>query len=511
MKTREIAFVSFILVAICFLIRFPFFFRVVMDWDESTYILMAQSFLNGHLPYTELWDNKPPFIFYMVGFFIFLFGKSIAAVRIGGTLSVALSSLFVYLTGRKIWESKTISLVAALLFIFTSSNTLSGYATISEHLALVLLLPAVYLFFTTLAPFRKFFLIGFLLTAASLVRMNLAFVSMGVGLFIFAYYIYVRDLSGWFKNLAAYSAGMLVCILISLLPYLLSGQAYTWWNSVVVAPLAYSTSQYTVPEILGIQVRYVFTHITSYPNANSLTALLILTGSTGMILGLLKWKNRGIKTRTGLIFLLVILLFTEFSILFGGAFWPHYMIQLIPVLCLSSAGILLYIKKRSWKMAVLAAYALLMFFTLKAPFYEYELIMRNYHRTGQLKHGPAYEIVSYVKENHIPKDKVLLFTEHISYWLMDTKPFDKVVTHPSNIHLDYMLTHIRDTTTSPLIEMSNLLQRAPELIVLPDKYIHYVDPAADSLLMKEIASKYFLDKIVYDTKSKSLLYRRKNN
>src|SRR5437899_2303518 len=37
----------------------PFFFTGI-DGDESTFILTAQSVLDGHLPYTDFWDIKPP-------------------------------------------------------------------------------------------------------------------------------------------------------------------------------------------------------------------------------------------------------------------------------------------------------------------------------------------------------------------------------------------------------------------------------------------------------------------
>ncbi len=40
--------------------RLPFFFPAVIDWDESTYVLMGQSILDGHVPSIEQWDDKPP-------------------------------------------------------------------------------------------------------------------------------------------------------------------------------------------------------------------------------------------------------------------------------------------------------------------------------------------------------------------------------------------------------------------------------------------------------------------
>ncbi len=50
--------VLFILIVLSFLIRLPFFFRDYIDRDESTFIIMGQSWVNGHLPYLELWKKS---------------------------------------------------------------------------------------------------------------------------------------------------------------------------------------------------------------------------------------------------------------------------------------------------------------------------------------------------------------------------------------------------------------------------------------------------------------------
>ena len=107
-------FVAAYLLLLTIIIRFPFFFQDVINWDESTFILMGQSVLDGHLPYTELWDVKPPGAFLIYALFIALFGKSIVSIRIGGTLCVALISFFTYLIGNSLWKSRVGILGATL-------------------------------------------------------------------------------------------------------------------------------------------------------------------------------------------------------------------------------------------------------------------------------------------------------------------------------------------------------------------------------------------------------------
>lgn len=83
------------------ILRFPYFFPAVIDWDESTFILMGQNILDGNLPYTEFWDLKPPLTFYSFAFFIFVFGKSILAIRLGGFVFLIATSYILYLIGKQ--------------------------------------------------------------------------------------------------------------------------------------------------------------------------------------------------------------------------------------------------------------------------------------------------------------------------------------------------------------------------------------------------------------------------
>ena len=50
---------SFFIILV-FLTQFSSIGNEVIDWDETDFILMGNSFYEGNLPYTELWDLKPP-------------------------------------------------------------------------------------------------------------------------------------------------------------------------------------------------------------------------------------------------------------------------------------------------------------------------------------------------------------------------------------------------------------------------------------------------------------------
>jgi len=59
MRSKSWSILIFFIVLVCVL-RISTFFQSVIDWDESVYLLMSKSILDGNLPYIQVWDHKPP-------------------------------------------------------------------------------------------------------------------------------------------------------------------------------------------------------------------------------------------------------------------------------------------------------------------------------------------------------------------------------------------------------------------------------------------------------------------
>jgi hypothetical protein len=108
--------------------------REVINWDESTFMLMAQDLLRGHLPYTSLFDNKPPLVFFVIAGVFAVFGQSLEAVRWFGDACIFATAAMVFgmLRGRA--GTKVAALVAALFVaahvpdfgLFTSSEIIAN-------------------------------------------------------------------------------------------------------------------------------------------------------------------------------------------------------------------------------------------------------------------------------------------------------------------------------------------------------------------------------------------------
>lgn len=388
-----------------FLLRLPFFFRDYIDRDESTFILMAQSMVDGYLPYAQLWDLKPPLLFIIFSIPISLFGKSLLAVRITGWLVVSGISFFTFLLGNRA-DHRLTGIAAGIACMFLMSLGGSVQGVMSEHFSVFFLLPAM-LWLATPPSGIRFGLAGFFLALAVLCKSNLVIVLPVLGLFL----IY----KAWPKSGAIYRLPILFLILggtlgilSSVLPYWLTGQFTLWWDAVVKAPLAYS-------EVARVSSSFYLFYF---------------------LLGFVLWRafQKGwLKIDSGEIQLLtVVLIGILLAFLKGGRINGHYLLQFYPI-----AFILLFSALRRTFPKVLPLFTGGIFFWMVLlpveSYMEYAALLKNHRDTGQWYNGEGVVVPQYLQRKY-PNQKNVFFLEyHIGYWLMDARPPSPVVTHPSNL------------------------------------------------------------------------------
>ena len=96
--------------------------REVIDWDESVFILMAANILDGHLPYVEMFDNKPQLIFFMLAGVMAVFGESLLVVRLFGDVCILASCAAVFAIARR-WTDPISAGLGTLTFIVWTIST----------------------------------------------------------------------------------------------------------------------------------------------------------------------------------------------------------------------------------------------------------------------------------------------------------------------------------------------------------------------------------------------------
>jgi hypothetical protein len=472
--------------------RFPFFFRATFNWDENTFILMGQSILDGNLPYVELWDLKPPLAFFSYALAI-AFGKSIISVRLLGTLCVIIAAILTYYICRSVWSSK-FSLLAAIIFIILTGPLMDGKSVMTEHIAIVPLIGSLALLFSSNKLINiKIFLVGLLMGSACMIRLNLAYLALILGLYIAAKSINFNSIKKVFLAIFAYGIGCLIPFLSLLLPYILTNNTQIFKISVIDASLSYSNAQVSFWELIFKQVYDIW-------------GIIFFIGCF-QIIRMIKQSEKYSAKQNKLIYFLIFFVGIQWSILNSGAAHNHYMIQLAPFLAVILA---------SWFQKILnfnlkAGYFILiltLIMTALPTLNEYQTVGTRLFTKQSMSYGKEYELAQYLSEEGGRNMKLYMMEHHLVYWLLDVKPPTKIVTHPSNISKEYLLRVVQTPTTNTNQELLKVLEQKPEFIVKKEN-VWYLQghPEAIALLETTLQTHYTLLKNMEETQ----IYRRISN
>lgn len=433
--------VFLILFAVSFFIRLPFFFRDYIDRDESTFILMGQSWVNGNLPYTELWDLKPPITYLFFASIIYIFGKSFLAIRLVGALIVALTALYTYkisltMTTKKVGFWAAIGCVA-LLSMFGS---LQG--VMSEHISMVFFMPALYLLLKK-SNVQWHAFVGILMGLSLMTKLNLAYVALAIGVYIlYAHFREKEYRKGILKSLF-FGIGILAVVFMTLLPYYLNGYPEVWWKSVVLASLEYAGARrYSffgfLPITLFIGAFFYFSWKRNY----------------------LDFKNPTIQWVTLIVVSIV------FSFIKGGRINGHYLLQLHPVFMVLFT---IFVSKipllKKWDYRPYVFFLLLL---LPAESYlEYGNIIKTKITRGTFFNGEGITVPNYIKEHEIDTENILFLEYHVGYWSLNANPPVASATHPSNICRNELFSFYDNPRKTAVEELKYIMEEIkPHTVVI---------------------------------------------
>ena len=113
--------------------------QIVVDWDESVYLVVAQDLVDGGTLYRTAWDHKGPLLYAVLSPVVALADGSMVPVRLFATTWLLLTMLFVELIARRLVPSQ-VSFAAPLLYgVFFSVPVFGGLAANGE---LFMMMPA---------------------------------------------------------------------------------------------------------------------------------------------------------------------------------------------------------------------------------------------------------------------------------------------------------------------------------------------------------------------------------
>lgn len=461
-----------------FLVRLDTFFISSFDWDESLYFLGAQALLDGHLPYTEVWDHKPPSIFGLHALSIGVFGSSYLAIRISSCIAIAFSAYFIFcLLNKKTIVSVRLGTISAIFFII-SMRLNGGKAANSE----IYYLPFVLLAFI----FAKFFIekISHSQTQPRKNWFYILFSGIAIGiagsinylalLYTLPLGVYFLFSANQFKELIARGAVLKHTLFLAALGLLGVSLVFT------AILLTYAVAGHFDDFIYAnFTANEIYIHIENQPfSISQLAKAFINQFSTNWLLWLLAGSYvfffKEIREQEGsgdnLILALLWMASGLIAVLVSRLYWPHYFLQFNPglsILAGSTLNVLITTVSTSRsKFTYFTAFLILFggyYNTFKDLAKSSAEIIKKRHIEGRAYWGDTpRQVASHITNSGIPYDYI---------YVVDYNPMIYALTG-SNLPTKYLFPPFLIGKTSsqmlplPLAEeLGNILKTNPTFII----------------------------------------------
>ena len=323
-----------------------------MDWDESLYIVIAQRWLHGDLPYVAVWDQHPmglPAIFAAVTWVV---GDGLLAARIAGLLAVAGTAILLTRFLARTRNETVAGILAGLFYVLYMAKP-DGLAANTEVFNNLVVTAASLLLWNEMPANRKPARSGVVFAAGLLfgIGLQIKYVVFPEATLLCCALLFFtwRDGAGLVRilRLAAVAiAGGLLPTAVATLYFWQAGALQAYLDANLRANVAYLDAPLTFATAL-YDLRY---------------GLLPLIGLLPWpIVVVLRMRDDTLRGRfAGLALWAVIwLLATALDVVLPLKFWKHYFNALIPPLCLFAGLFILLLVERGhrawgWRPGIVA-------------------------------------------------------------------------------------------------------------------------------------------------------------
>ena len=480
--------------------------REVVDWDESTFILVGAEFARGHLPYTTLFDNKPPLMFAMLAAVFAIFGKSLVAVRLFGDACVFAIAAAGYTIARR--QVRPLSAGAAALLLVALFSYPWWRHTATELPAAGFLMVALWLIVARSDHLWSTAAVGLLVSLATLTRSNLGFVAVAFGLY---YLIVPFTKSGDAvprPAVVAYTVGGLVPLAGLIAIYAADGHLDLLRLGLIDVAVSYAAEQKgPVANFQGLLRNWVSTAATD-PELIAAFALLPALALLGAAVGVF-WRGSSTRvagTELDRPALAVMTVATFLSMISSGADYPHYWMQVLGFFMVFAAYGLEWLAGRRIAQAIaltavaggFAAAMVLATPTALRVMLHYDAVVEAY---------PVRRSAERIAAALRPGDQVWAQYDHLVYWYLDMAPPSKVLVHPGNIARGAIIRPLERAGYIPEDELQRVIDSEPAFTVIKDWGVPGFYPAAArDQIIRLIAEKY----VLFSSLDGIEVYRRKD-
>lgn len=444
---------------------------------------MGQSIVDGNLPYVELWDLKPPLIFFYFAAAIFLFGKSMIAIRFMGVVAVWITAIYLYKIGERI-SLKTVGAWSGLLYVFLSSLFGDLQGVMSEHFCMLFFMIGLWHFIKA-KHYVHYLITGIFFGFAVMTKLNIAYAILFLSLFLVYKNIFSDNLYKALVRGTVLAMGLILIVFVTIIPYYLTDKFEIWYNSVILAALNYAN----------------YDSAKFYKTLGVIVPIVVVNGFFFWFL----YQKKTLRNND-LLVIFIALIGVLFSFLKIGKVNGHYLIQAYPfmILLLVLTLSFLNVKQLNYKPLIL----LLLLGILYEPIGEYIFLIKRGLNHKSLYKGEGFDVPHYLKENYGNIDNIFFVNYHIGYWIMDKKPPTKSCTHPSNLKRSYNYSLYGNPRKSTLEEIKFIMEvKRPEIVVSKENKINFLNKAGpeNTYFQKSLDRNYTLLKDI----GKAKVFKRK--
>lgn len=394
-----------------FFLRLPSLTEPYWYGDEGIYEVIGKALRNGHILYSQIWDNKPP-LFYIV---YAIFNGDQFLIRFFSLIVGVITVILFYVLTKKIFHSYSLTIFLTILFtIFFGTPFVEGNIANAENFIMPLALAASYLLLKGIGEGKKnetrtLQIVGLLLGIAFLFKIVAVFDFLALATLLLFQHLPRKNQFWPIRLKTIFQLPLFHFFLFFVLPFLvtcayflLSGALSDFLSALLLSNVSY----------VGYRNDFLF------PQGLLFFKIVVLLG---FIIILYK-KRRAISVET--IFILLWFSFSLFNTFFSQRPYTHYLLVILPsfLLFLGLISSNLVKKKLPYALYFLLAFFLITsVFRPKSPLYmakyyhNFVLFVTNNksvssYQTFFDRNTPRdYEVASFLRTHTSKKDNIFVW------------------------------------------------------------------------------------------------------
>jgi dolichyl-phosphate-mannose-protein mannosyltransferase len=419
--------------------------------DSGVFLYAGWRILNGEIPYRDIWDHKPPMVYYINALGLWLSNNS----RWGVWWIECFILIFAATTGYYLFKKAfgTIpSLISLTLWLLTLAFVIEG-GNLTEEYALPLQFLALWLAYDINKPNRSswhHFLIGLLGSVAFFTKQS----TIGIWIAIIIYSTTQRFASNqikrWGHDLFYFSAGIFAILCFMMIFFSVHGALLQFWSAGFDFNFVYSSTNFT---------SRLWAATSGLKNVNEYTGLFqfSMLGYIFALTYLLTKKNESENQFPLLVIGIIALPIELMLVSISGRSFPHYYVTILPILSLF-AGVVFWVfcsnipdsknlPKFAFTIGVIGA-------LLWASIYSYYDTVSSYQQARDTT------VIDYIKASTTQDDYVLLWgaEAYVNYFAQRKSPTRYFYLSPL-----YAEKYVNEQMINEFLK--DIIQNKPRLII----------------------------------------------